>query len=212
MTTTATDQATRSVLDIRKYSNRRFYDATRSMTVTLEDIHRLGRDGAAVRITAAQSGDDITAAVLVHIIIDMDTLKLAVFPVELLHRLIRSNEALVRDFVDKYFNQALAAFLQSREKFDEHLRQFAGLPFAGAAPAESMRLMWSPLASALAPAGGAGEPPPGAARNGDESALRRSVDDLQRQVAALQEQVGKLANQGPTVQGARPATDKGEGP
>ena len=88
-------------MDIRKYANRRFYDATRSKHITQEEIHQFIRNGHEVRVTDAKTGEDITVRVLAQIILDMDEPKLAVFPVELLHRLIQSNETLMHDFVEK---------------------------------------------------------------------------------------------------------------
>src|ERR1041385_447641 len=98
------------VLEIRKYPNRRYYDATRSCHVTLEDIQGLIRDGHDVRITDSKTGEDITAKVLAQILLELDPLKLEVFPAVLLHRLIRANEQIVREFIDKYFTRALTSF------------------------------------------------------------------------------------------------------
>ena len=100
-------------LDIRKYPNRRYYDSTRSRHVTLEEIHSLIRDGYEVQITDSKSEQDITAKVLGQIIIELDPPKMGVFPVPLLHRLLRSNEQLANDFITRY-NQALSAFLDSQ--------------------------------------------------------------------------------------------------
>ena len=114
-------------VDVRKYPNRRYYDATRSRHVTLEEIYHMVRNGSDVHVTDSKSGDDITTQVLAQIILEHDAPKLAIFPVELLHQLIRANEPLIRDFVDKYFNQALAMFLESQRQFDRYLRQSLGL-------------------------------------------------------------------------------------
>ena len=137
-------------LDIRKYANRRFYDATRSKHITQEEIHQFIRNGHEVRVTDAKTGEDITVRVLAQIILDMDEPKLAVFPVELLHRLIQSNETLMRDFVEKYFNQALMVFLESRKKFEEQLRSATGL---GMVPPQAMdwaRMIGTPFLSPFA--------------------------------------------------------------
>lgn len=147
-------------LDIRKYANRRFYDATHRRPVTQQDIYRFIRDGHEVRVTDARSGKDITVRVLAQIILDMDEMKLAVFPVELLHRLIQSNEAIMRDFVDKYFNQALMLFLASRRSFEEQLRGAVGL--GTGAGADWARLVGAPLFPGLWPNPGASPAPPGA--------------------------------------------------
>ena len=53
--------------------------------------------------------------------------KLGVFPVPLLHRLLRTNEQIICDFTQKYFNQALTAFLDSQKKAEQYMRQVMGL-------------------------------------------------------------------------------------
>src|SRR5579872_4860512 len=87
-------------LQIRKYPNRRYYDATRSRHLTLEDIRSLVRDGADIRVTDSKTSADITAKVLAQIILELDAEKIDAFPVALLVRLIRVNDQLVKDFVD----------------------------------------------------------------------------------------------------------------
>lgn len=134
-------------IEIRRYPNRRYYDTSQSRYLTLQELYDLIRDGAEVRVTDSKSGQDITAKVLAQIIIELDPPKLDVFPVPLLHRLIRANEKIVNDFVDKYFNQALAAFLDSQRKFEQSFRQAIGLetpPITAMVP-EWMKMMWGPL-------------------------------------------------------------------
>ena len=97
-------------VELRRYPNRRYYDCARSQHLTLEDIYRLVRDGYNVRASDSKTGDDITVKLLAQLILEHDPPKLAAFPVELLHQIIRSNESLLRDFVEKYFNGALTAF------------------------------------------------------------------------------------------------------
>ena len=176
-------------LDIRKYANRRFYDATRSKHITLEEIHQCIRNGHEVRVTDAKTGDDITVRVLAQIILDMDEPKLAVFPVELLHRLIQSNETLMHDFVEKYFNQALMVFLESRKKFEEQLRSATGLGMVPPPAMDWARMMGTPFLSPLATSAA---PPPAAAADGaprtheHTQELERAVRDLQERVQSLQ--------------------------
>ena len=88
-------------IELRKYPNRRYYDVTRSRHVTLEEIYSLIRSGRNVHVTDSKTGDDLTAKVLAQIILEHDPPKLGIFPVELLHQLIRTNEPIVRDFVEQ---------------------------------------------------------------------------------------------------------------
>jgi polyhydroxyalkanoate synthesis repressor PhaR len=173
---------------LRRYPNRRYYDTTRSQYVTLEDIHTLICDGRDVQVVDYKSGCDITAKVLAQIILEQDPPKLGVFPAELLHQLIRSNEPLMHDFVDKYFNQALKAFLNSQRQFERFLRQTLGLPtMSGAA---WTRAMWAPFAPPMLNGPRDAE---------DEADVRRMVDDLREQVEQLRQQLGEQ-------KGPRPST------
>ena len=94
-------------LEIKKYPNRRYYDATHSKHLTLDEIQGLIQQGYDIRVVDAKTSSDITAQVLTQIILELDTPKLDSLPVPLLVRIIRMNDQLVKDFIEKYFNQAL---------------------------------------------------------------------------------------------------------
>src|SRR5690349_5287724 len=114
-------------LRIRKYPNRRYYDTTRSRHVTLEEIHNLIREGYEVQVTDSKSGQDITAKLLGQIVIELDTPKIDVLPVSMLHWLLRSIQEIVDDFIQKYFNQPLTAFFDSQRNMEQVFRQAMGL-------------------------------------------------------------------------------------
>src|SRR5262245_41690339 len=194
-------------LDIRKYPNRRYYDATHSRHVTLEEIRSLIRDGYDIRVTDSRSGGDITAQVLTQIILELETPKINSFPVELLLRVIRSNDQVVRDFVETYFNQAFKAYLEYQKQMEERLRQMQGM--GGLFPPYGA---WAQ--AAMAPFSGAfgtnppasnekDAPAPGPTAPGDSGDIRNTVAELQRQLAALRAEVkaGK----------AKRSTRKGQG-
>lgn len=164
------DQSPQTVR-IKKYPNRRYYDATHSRHVTLEDIHQMIVDGHDIAVTDSKTGQDITAKVLAQVIIELDPLKLGVFPADMLHRVIRSNEQIMTDFVEKYFNQALSSFVEGRKAWEQYLRQSMGL--AGGGPA-------MPGMDWFRTAAGTSRPP------ADDSDLQATVKALQEQVAVLQ--------------------------
>lgn len=132
-------------LEISKYPNRRYYDKTRSRHLTLEEIYAAIREGHEVRVTDSKTGADITAKVLALIILELDPPKLGVFPVPLLHRLLRTNEQIICDFTQKYFNQALGTFLDSQKKAEQYMRQVMGLQAPAANITDWARMMWAPL-------------------------------------------------------------------
>jgi polyhydroxyalkanoate synthesis repressor PhaR len=180
---------------LRKYPNRRYYDAAQSRHVTLEEIHGMICDGAEVSVADSKTGEDITAKVLAQIILEHDAPKLAVFPVELLHQVIRANEPLVRDFMEKFFHQAYSLFMNSQRQFEQYLRDALALRTPFWNTSEWARLMLTPLAPMLSPPGSAREDVAGAPRQ-DESAQRQALlmeqQELRRLVGELQEQVKTL--------------------
>src|SRR5436190_13445663 len=172
-------------LEIRKYPNRRYYDSTRSRHLTLDEIRSLIRDGYDLRVIDSKTSMDITAQVLTQIILELETQKLDSFPVPLLVRLIRVNDQLVKDFIEKYFNQALHSFLTYQQQVEERLRQVHGLPVVYPAVSAWTKEMLQPFTAAF---GGekAGEPGEPLSPEGNEE-LRQSLKTLQQQVVALQE-------------------------
>jgi polyhydroxyalkanoate synthesis repressor PhaR len=173
---------TKPKIKLRRYPNRRYYDATRSQHVTLEAIYQLIRDGNVVQVTDSKTGEDITSKVLTQIILEHDAPKLDALPVELLHHLIQSSEPIVRDFIEKYFNQAFAAFVASQQRFGDYVRETMGL--AQSAPAWPAG-MWD----AFEAPSGAQAAAPRQDGDGQDVDLRDTVKQLQEQVRKLQRRV-----------------------
>ncbi len=181
-----TDPATRR-LEIKKYPNRRYYDATHSRHLTLEEIRSLIQQGYDIRVIDAKTSADITSQVLTQIILELDSAKLDSLPVPLLVRLIRMNDQLIKDFIEKYFNQALQSFANYQHQLEEQLRRSHGLPTVFPTVAAWTKAVLDPFTIGLTPrsvqqAAEAAVPEAPAAANQDLHALIR---DLQQQVAQL---------------------------
>jgi polyhydroxyalkanoate synthesis repressor PhaR len=190
-------------VQLRRYSNRRYYDAARSQHLTLEDIFRLICDGQQVQVNDSKTGEDITVRVLAQLILAQAPQKLAALPAELFHQIIRSNESLLREFVDKYFYRALSAFIDSQREFDRYLRQALGLPTA-VQPRQAVSfaqgfpfltpnwatLMMEPFTRAMLSGSGAGPSVQQIlAQNDDGSDLRKVVEELKLEVEALRKEL-----------------------
>ena len=180
-------ETTAKKLEIKKYANRRYYDATHSRHLTLEEIRSLIQQGYDITVTDAKSGADITAQVLTQIILELETAKLDSFPVPLLVRLIRMNDQLTKDFIDKYFNQALKSFLDYQQQVEQQVRKAHGLPASFPSVAAWTKAMLTPLSSAFG--GGAEEKSAEASAPSsppDQTGeLREMIRELQQQVAGL---------------------------
>jgi len=177
-----------NTVKVKRYPNRRYYDTTHSQHVTLEAIYQLILEGHDVEVTDSKSGEDITPKVLTQIILEHETAKLEVFPVGLLHRLIRANEPLVREFVEKYFSQAFAAFAESQRQLGDYIRESMGLRGSRAT-----NWAWGPFIPPFVSGPGRGTASTGAesgdvAGDGDVD-LRQRLEELQRQVTELREEL-----------------------
>lgn len=93
-------------IQIKRYPNRRFYALNTSKYVSLQEIEEIVRDGQQIEIRDNQTGDDITRQVLAQILLDRQPEKIALFPTDLLHFMLRSNE-LMSDFLRDYFRHSL---------------------------------------------------------------------------------------------------------
>lgn len=91
---------------IKRYPNRRYYARHLSKYVSLSDIEGLISLGHDVEIRDSQSDDDLTRAVLTQIIMEQHPDKMALFPTDMLHFILRSNDAM-SGFLRDYFRQSL---------------------------------------------------------------------------------------------------------
>src|SRR5690349_16761116 len=173
-------------LEIKKYPNRRYYDATHSRHLTLDEIRSLIQQGYDLRVVDARTSSDITAQVLTQIILELDTPKIDSLPVPLLVRIIRMNDQLVKDFIEKYFNQALKSFLDYQQQVEEHIRRTHGLPSAFPSVSAWTKAMLEPFADAFS--GNSldrttqNHTPPSPSETAE---LQQTVRTLQAQVAEL---------------------------
>ena len=74
---------------IRRYENRKLYDAQARRYVTLEDLARLVGSGAEVRAVDQRTGEDITTIVLAQVVLEGLRERTASIPHQVLTRLIR---------------------------------------------------------------------------------------------------------------------------
>jgi polyhydroxyalkanoate synthesis repressor PhaR len=91
---------------ISRYPNRRLYAKHESKYVSLDEIEALIKSGQDVEIRDSQTGEDLTRSVLTRIIMERQPEKMSLFPVDMLHFIVRSNEVMA-DFLRDYFRHSL---------------------------------------------------------------------------------------------------------
>jgi len=77
------------MIRVKKYSNRRLYDTGSSRYVNLDEIAAMIREGETIEVLDATTGEDLTRAVLLQILLEAQQ-GAALFPPGLLHRVIRA--------------------------------------------------------------------------------------------------------------------------
>lgn len=185
----------RNVLQIKKYPNRRYYDAIHSRHVTLKEIHDLIAGGQDVSINDSRSGEDITNLVLTQILLEQDRPKLDIFPAAWLHSMIRSNRQELRSNLERIFGPFLGLMATTQKQFDALLREttrgHSATPFDWA---KSMMMGVAPGATARheAESDDSEAPEPAPASDEQQSSEDERLDDLRRQVANLTRLVEQL--------------------
>lgn len=197
-----TSHTQKSVIEIRKYSNRRFYDATHSRHLTLEEIHRLVKSGQAVRVTDNRTSSDITAKVLTQIILDLDAPKLELFPAPFLAEIIRVNDQLVKGFYEKFFHQALRAFLNFQKALESQLNDHGAFPALFPPMAHWTQPFVNPFGFGHStPENNRSEPPPSPPDAVTLADLHRRITELQTQVARSKKARPRRSRSKPTGRG-----------
>ncbi|MGO8970719.1 MAG: polyhydroxyalkanoate synthesis regulator DNA-binding domain-containing protein [Myxococcaceae bacterium] len=158
---------------IKKYGNRRLYDADSSRYVTLAEVAAKVRKGAEVRVVDAKSGADLTQQTLTQVIMEEGNAA-QLLPVPLLHQLIRMGDDALADFLGRYVTRALELYLQARAGMGA---VGAFNPFAAFAPSDSFAGFLGTDRAGASPAA--------------TGAVSREVEALRREVDALKKTVGK---------------------
>ena len=172
-----------NLIEIKKYQNRRFYDTTNSRHLSLEKIHQLICQGHEIQVTDGKTGQDITNKILAQILLEYEPMKLDFFSPGLLTQVIRMNDLILKDFYETYFNQALKAFVSSKDQFETLLRQSQSLPFSnpmsGDSESSNPFARWMTM-NPFAPAPSPAKPPePKSTEQVDEmEELRKQLDEL----------------------------------
>lgn len=109
-------------MKLKKYANRRLYDAENSRHVTLDQVAAHIREGHDVEVVDAKTKEDVTAFILTQIVLEAAKSRNFLLPVPMLHLIIRYGDNQLAEFFDKHLQQTLAVYLEHKESMDQ---QFA---------------------------------------------------------------------------------------
>jgi polyhydroxyalkanoate synthesis repressor PhaR len=173
---------------IKKYANRRLYDAAASRHVTLEDLRKLIVQGEKIRVVDDKTGDDLTRSILLQIIADQEQFGQPILSTATLESIIRFYGDAMQGFMGRFLEQSVASFVGQQQALQSQLSKImSGTPLGSMAElAQNNLAAWQQvqenLAAAFRPrqggsesrgAGAAGAPspeaPPASAADGRSS-------------------------------------------
>jgi len=170
---------------IRRYNDRRLYDTSASGYVKLEDIARMVREGADVKVVDARSGRDLTSVILTQIIVEDARDRDSALPLQLLRTLIRASDHATHDFVSRYLNNTFELYQKTQGALRSGLSEART---AASNPLEYVRKLL-PLPDEIGGAAGlqeghsGGAAPETAPEAGEIEQLRRRVKKLEAELA-----------------------------
>jgi len=157
---------------IKKYENRRLYDATNSRYVNLEDVAQILKDGDDVRVVDAATGNDITRLILTQIIVEDAKTPDSAFPLDLLRQMIISSGRASQETALRYMKAMLDLYQDSYRAMSPAINPFSFFRQGSPTPA-------------AAPANGGSEQQPAVAPDPEAAELRKRIAQLEKKVASM---------------------------
>ena len=159
---------------IKKYPNRRLYDTSSRRYVNLDDLAALIREGTAIQVVDAKTGEDLTRVILTQIIVEDAKGQPTGLPLELLRQLIIASDRAGQEFIMWYLKSAFDAYGKVQETVQNRLSDVRS---AAMSPLNMMKNLLT------------GQPA--------ESPSETEVDQLRRHVAELEARLAKPARPKP---------------
>ncbi len=100
---------------IKKYANRRLYDASQSRHVTLDDIREFIVQGEKITVVEDKTGEDLTRLILLQVISEQEQFGKPILSAQLLESIIRFYGNGMQDFMSRYLDKSVETFTRQQE-------------------------------------------------------------------------------------------------
>jgi polyhydroxyalkanoate synthesis repressor PhaR len=155
---------------IKKYANRRLYDATASRHVTLDDLRKLIVSGEQLKVVDDKSGEDVTRATLLQIIAEQEQFATPVLSTELMETVIRFYGNPVQEMLTRYLEQSVGTVLRQQQELQAQMAKALEAPMAPIADlARQNMALLSTMQSSVLSAFGMPKPDEAAKSDSDSS-------------------------------------------
>jgi polyhydroxyalkanoate synthesis repressor PhaR len=116
---------------IKKYANRRLYDASQSRHITLDDIRGLIVKGEKIRVVEDKSGQDITRHILLQVIAEQEQFGRPILSTKVLEAIIRFYGNSMQGILASFLEKSVETFLTQQEALQSQIsRIMATTPLA----------------------------------------------------------------------------------
>src|ERR1044072_6175602 len=110
----------------KKYPSRRLYDTKTSSYITLADVKQMVLKQEEFQVVDAKSGDDLTRAILLQIILEEESGGMPLFSSDLLSQLIRSYGNAMQGMMGSYLERNIRAFQDIQNALKEQSQRMYG--------------------------------------------------------------------------------------
>ena len=162
---------------IKKYENRRLYDATNSRYINLEEVAALVQRGYDVRVVDAASGEDITRVILTQIIAEGAKTPNSSFPLDILRQMVVASGRASQESAIGYMKAMLDLYKSTYQAITPALNPFDFVQNASEPTSQRMNGSEDDLARGESEAHGSD--------NGELKRLKDRLAELEKQMASL---------------------------
>jgi polyhydroxyalkanoate synthesis repressor PhaR len=136
---------------IKKYANRRLYDATQSRHITLADIRALIVKGDRIRVVEDKTGEDITRHILLQVIAEQEQFGRPILSTTVLEAIIRVYGNGMQGMLASFLEKSVEMFLVQQEALQSQISKVvANSPLGSVADAARSNLeAWSRLQESM---------------------------------------------------------------
>ncbi|MEH6626225.1 MAG: polyhydroxyalkanoate synthesis repressor PhaR [Motiliproteus sp.] len=106
---------------LRKYTNRRLYDTSRSCYITLEDVKELVLENTPFQVQDSKTGKDLTRNILLQIISEQEGESAGMLTNQVLQQLIRFYGDSMQGMMRQYLEQSIGSFLSQQDRIREQM-------------------------------------------------------------------------------------------
>ncbi|HEX7116946.1 MAG TPA: polyhydroxyalkanoate synthesis repressor PhaR [Steroidobacter sp.] len=100
---------------IKKYANRRLYDASQSRHITLDDVRNMIVAGERVKVIEDKTNEDITRLILLQVIADQEQFGRPILSTPLLEALIRFYGNSMQSFLSAWLEKSVETFMEQQQ-------------------------------------------------------------------------------------------------